>query len=218
MANDLALRQEILDELEFEPSVDAAQIGVAVKDGVVTLSGRVDTYAEKLAAEKAAKRVRGVKAVAEDIEVRVPSGLMRSDTEIAAAAVGALEWSTVIPHDRVRVKVENGWVTLEGELPWAYQRDSADRAVRFLSGVRGVTNLVTVKPQVATREIKDRILSAFRRSAELDAGTVRVDAIGGKVTLAGNVHSWNERTEAERVAWAAAGVAQVENRITVSAL
>ncbi len=216
MEKDLDLQRAVLDELEFEPSIDAAEIGVTAKDGVVTLSGFVDTFAEKLAAEKAAKRVIGVNAVAMDIEVKIPSSLKRSDGEIAKAALSALEWNTMIPKGRVKVKVEEAWVTLEGELPWEYQRDAAARSVRLMSGVRGVTNLITVKPKVATQQIKDRILGAFTRSAELDARTIRVDASDSKVTLTGHVHSWTERGEAERVAWAAPGVAQVENLISVS--
>lgn len=214
--NDMEIRQAILDELEFEPSVEAAGIGVAVKGGVVTLSGFVDNYAEKIAAEVAAKRVLGVQAVAMDIEVKVPHPAKHSDTEIARAALRALEWNTMVPSTGLKVKVEEGWVTLYGELSWEYQRDAAGRAVRVLSGVRGVTNLITVKPQVATEKIRERILAAFTRSAALDAEAIRVEATDGKVTLSGRVHSWNERSEAERTAWAAQGVAQVDNRIQVS--
>jgi osmotically-inducible protein OsmY len=217
MNKDMKLQREVLDELEFEPSVNAAGIGVAVVDGVVTLTGMVDSYAEKVVAEKAAKRVRGVKAVAEEIEVRVPSSMHHTDTDIARAAIVAMEWNTMIPKDKVKVKVEDGWVTLEGSVSWDYQRDAAATAVRYLTGVRGVINLLVVKPQVATQQIKERIVGAFRRSAELDAKTVRVEALDSKVTLTGTVHSWTERSEAERVAWAAPGVALVENRITVAA-
>jgi osmotically-inducible protein OsmY len=217
MKNNLELQREVLDELEFEPSIEAADIGVAVKDGVVTLSGFVGTFAEKVAAERAAKRVSGVKAVAMDIEVRILSSTRRSDTDIAKAALLALEWNAVVPKDKIKIKVEDCWITLEGEVPWDYQRNAAARAVRYLSGVRGVTNLVTIKPKVATQQIQDRILGAFRRSAELDAKTIRVDALDGRVTLSGSVHSWTERSEAERVAWAAPGVALVDNKITVAA-
>jgi osmotically-inducible protein OsmY len=217
MTRDLELQREILDELEYEPSINADEIGVAVEDGIATLSGLVGSFAEKVTAEKAAKRVQGVKAVAVDIEVRLPMSMKRTDTDIAKAAISALEWNVSVPKDRVKVKVDDGWVTLEGDVSWNFEREAAAVAVRNLSGVRGVRNQVVVKPKVATKHIADRILGAFRRSAELDAKAVHVDAKDSKVTLTGSVHSWNERMEAERVAWAAPGVAQVENRITVVA-
>ena len=215
MEKDLDLQREVLEELEFEPSVDAADIGVAAKHGVVTLSGYVDSFAEKLAAEKAAQRVQGVRGVALDVEVRIPSDMHRNDTEIATSAVAALEWNSMVPRDRVTVRVEEGWITLEGTVEWAYQREAAARAVRPLTGVRGVTNFVRIAPRVATEEIKGRILGAFRRSAELDAGGIEVEAVGGIVTLSGKVRSWSERSEAERAAWAAPGVSLVANHITV---
>lgn len=214
--NDTQLQRDVLNELEWEPSVHAAEIGVAVKEGIVTLSGTVGTYAEKLAAEKAAKRVRGVKAVAEDIAVKVPTGLERTDTEIASAAVVALGWDVEVPHEKVKVEVENGWVTLEGEVDWAFQRDAATRSVRYLTGVRGVTNLITIKPRVETWALKRRIADAFKRNAELDANRIQVDAIGGRVALYGHVHSWQERDEATQVAWSAPGVVIVENHIAVT--
>lgn len=214
--NDTQLQRDVLNELEWEPSVHAAEIGVAVKEGVVTLSGMVGTYAEKLAAEKAAKRVRGVKAVAEDIAVRVRTGLERNDTEIASAAVVALGWDVEVPHEKLKIKVEDGWITLEGEVDWAFQRDAATRVVRYLMGVRGVTNLITIKPRIETATIKRRIGEAFKRNAELDANRIRVDAIGGRVALYGDVHSWQEHDEATHVAWSAPGVVIVENHIAVT--
>jgi osmotically-inducible protein OsmY len=217
MNRDLELQQEIRDELDFEPSLNADEIGISVADGVVTLAGLVGSYAEKVAAEKAVKRVRGVKAVAMDLEVRLPSSMRHTDTDIAKAAMAMLEWNANVPKGGVKVKVDDGWVTLEGELGWDYERQAATTAVRYLSGVRGVTNLIVVKPKVSTQQIKERIVGAFRRSADLDAETVRVEAVDGKVTLFGKVHSWAERTEAERVAWAATGVSLVDNRITVAA-
>jgi osmotically-inducible protein OsmY len=217
MERELELQRDVLDELAYEPSLDADEIGVSARDGVVTLSGQLDSYAAKIAAEDAAKRVRGVKAVALDLEVRIPSAMKHTDTDIARAAILALEWNATVPRDRVTLRVEDGWVTLEGQLDWDYQRQAAASAVRYLSGVRGVTNLILVKPKIATQQIKERIVGAFRRSADLDANTVRVEAVDGKVTLFGKVHSWSERSEAERAAWAAQGVSQVDNRITVTA-
>lgn len=216
MSRDFELQRAVLDEVDFEPTVNAAEIGVAVSDGVVTLTGFVDSYAEKLAAERAAKRVHGVKAVAEEIEVRLPLSMKRSDTDIASAALASLAWNTMLPEDQIQVKVEDGWVTLEGELPWAFQRNAAIDAVRVLPGVRGVSNFIAVKPNVATQEIRNRILGAFRRSAELDAEQITVETADGQVTLSGKVQSWTERDEAGRVAWAAPGVLRVENKISVS--
>lgn len=214
--NDNALQREVLDEIKFEPSLNTAEIGVAVKNGVVTLSGYVDSYTQKLAAEKAAKRVRGVKGLAEEIEVRIPSSAKRTDAELARAALNALEWDVQVPHDKILVKVEDARVTLEGDVDWGFQKEAATKAVRHLMGVRGVSNLVSVKPRVKTLEIKDRIREAFKRSAELDADRIRVDASDGKVTLSGSVHSLLERDEAGRVAWAAPGVDKVENNLSIS--
>ena len=211
------LRRAILDELEYEPSFDAADILVSVEDGVVTLAGFVTSYADKLEAEKAAKRVYGVRDVIVDMEVRVPIAARRPDEDIEKAAVAALEWNTLLPKERVNVMVEDGWITLEGELAWEYQREAAARAVRYLSGVHGVNNLIVVRPNMAEGIIHDSLLDAFRRSAEFDANAIRVQATDGKVTLSGNVQSWTERGEAERVAWAAPGVVEVENRLQVVA-
>jgi osmotically-inducible protein OsmY len=216
MKKDTDLRRDVLDELEWEPSIDAAAIGVAAHDGIVTLTGRTKSYSEKMAAKQAAERVQGVKAIANDIEVRWPGSAERTDSDIARAAADALAWRTSVPQGRVKVAVSNGWIALEGDVDWHYQKAAAFEAVHHLLGVQGVTNLITLKPQALATEVKSRIEAAFRRSAELDAQKVRVEIRGGKVTLRGDVHAWSERKEAERTAWAAPGVTQVENLITIT--
>lgn len=215
MKSDLKLQSDTLDELKWEPSVDAAHIGVSVDDGVITLTGHVPTFAEKLAAERATQRVSGVKAVANDIEVRPQGTGERDDTDIARAAADALKWRASVPSDRIKVAVSKGWVTLEGEVDWQFQKEDAADAVHSLLGVRGVMNDLIVTPRATASEVKSRIESAFRRSAAVDAAKVDIDVIGGKVTLRGDVRSWAERQEAERTAWAAPGVTAVENRIAV---
>jgi osmotically-inducible protein OsmY len=209
------LKQHVQSALDWEPSLDASDIGVSVDEGVVTLRGNVASHAEKIAAERVALRVYGVKAVANDLVVHLVSGFERTDTEIAQAAVAALKWNTVVPKDRVTVTVANGWLTLNGTLDWQYQRDTAGGAVRDLMGVKGVTNNISVQPRVKTIDVRDKIEAAFKRSAAIDARRINVTAADGKVILSGNVHSWVERQEAERAAWAAPGVTQVEDRLTI---
>jgi osmotically-inducible protein OsmY len=213
--NDLELKKSVETELSFEPSINAAEIGVVVKNGVVTLTGRIDSYWEKIAAERATSRVTGVRAVANELQVRLPSSSERTDEDIARAAVDSLSWSVLVPSKSVKVKVSNGWVTIEGSVDWQFQKSAAEKTVRKLIGVKGVTNLIEVKPHMSTGEVKSVIESALKRSAELDASRIKVDAEGDKVVLRGMVRSWMEREEAERAAWRAPGVRNVENQITV---
>ena len=212
---DKDLKQHVQSALDWEPSLDTSDVGVSVDEAVVTLRGNVASYAEKVTAERVALRVYGVKAVANDLAVHLVSAFERTDTEIAQAAVAALKWNTMVPHDRVTVTVANGWLTLKGTLDWQYQKDAAARAVRDLTGVKGLANSIIVQPRVKTIDVRDKIEAAFKRSAEIDARRVNVTATDGKVILSGNVHSWAERQEAERAAWAAPGVTQVEDRLAI---
>lgn len=217
MKTDSQLRRDVIDELEWEPSIDASQIGVAASAGVITLTGTVPRYTEKMEAERLAKSIAGVKAVANDIEVRLPGASERNDTEIASAALNALKWHTSIPDDKITVTVRDGWITLDGNLDWQFQRMAARNAVCHLVGVKGVSNNTTIGPKPKAADVKSKIEAAFKRKAELDAGHVQVDAAGGVVKLKGYVDSWSEFTEAERVAWAAPGVIAVDNGLTIGA-
>lgn len=215
---DEEIQRDVLDELKWDARVQPNEIDVAVKDGIVTLTGWVDSFIKKWAAEEAAHRVRGVKAVVNDIEVRLPTEAERTDEDIAAAAVRALEWDALVPPDQVKVTVSKGWVTLEGEVDWEYQKEEAERVVRRLAGVRGVTDLITVRPKTkpSPDELKKKIEDALVRTAETDAKRITVEVQGDKVILRGTVRSWAERQEAERVAWSAPGGTSVENHITIS--
>jgi osmotically-inducible protein OsmY len=216
MKTDLQLQRDVLDELKFEPSIREAEIGIAAKGGVVTLTGFVDSYAEKFAAERTAERVGGVKAVADEIKVKLPGTHQRSDTDIAHAVVNALRWDIQVPDDRLKATVEEGWIALEGDVEWQYQKWAAEGAVRNLTGVKGVTNLIAVKPKNAsTHEVGQKIKDSMRRHAERDADRITIDAKDGRVTLRGSVSSFAERKDAEHAAWQAQGVTSVDDQIAV---
>jgi len=214
MKSDLNLKQSVLDELKWEPSISEAQIGVTAHDGVVTLTGSVETYAEKHGAEKAAFRVKGVKAVAEEIKVKLPDAVKHDGSDIAAAAAERLAWDASIPKNAVKVLVSDGWITLSGEVEWRFQHDAAADALRTLWGVVGVSNQITIKPKANARDIKDNIMVALNRSW-FTPERIDVSAADGKVTLTGKVEYWNERALSGKTAWAAPGVTSVANDIRV---
>jgi osmotically-inducible protein OsmY len=212
---DRQLQEDVQQALDWDPSVDATQVGVTVDQGVVTLRGDINSYAEKQAAERVTLGVYGVKAVANDLTVRLSVERKRTDSEIAKAIVAALRWSTSVPHDRVAAAVTNGWVKLSGTVDWDYQRAAAARIVRDLTGVVGISNEIRVAPHVDAADVQSKIEAALKRSAEVDARRINVSASDGKVVLSGNVHSWFERDQARRAAWAAPGVTEVDDRIMI---
>ena len=216
MKSDAQLKKDVEAELDWEPKVNAARIGVEVKEGIVTLAGHLDSFPEKLAAENAAQRVNGVRGVAVEIDVKLPGASRRTDSDIAHAAVDALTWNTLVPSGSVKLTVEEGWITLEGDVEWEYQRSAAESAVRPLIGVMGIRNAVKVKPRPSQGNIKGKIEAALQRAAHVQADGISVAVEGGKVTLSGKVHSYTDRHLVEEAAWAAPGVASVVDRIQIS--
>jgi osmotically-inducible protein OsmY len=213
---DTELKNDVLSELKYEPSVKVSDIGVLVKDGTVTLNGYATSYSEKWEAVHATKRVAGVKAIADDIEIQLPASYHRTDGDIATAALNQIGWSTTVPTETVMVTVDKGWITLEGEVEWWYQKNAVERVVRYMSGVKGVTNSISISPKVTKKEVETDIKSAFKRSAMLDAKHIRVETSGNTVVLHGQVRNYSEYDEAERVAWSEPGVSYVDNRLSVN--
>ncbi len=212
---DRDLQQQVLNALRWEPSVEASEIGVTVEEGVVTLHGVVWSYGEKETAELVAQRVYGVKGVANEIRVQLPSGSERTDTDIAQAAVQALSLSSLLPDEAIMVSVHDGWLTLKGTVNWRFQKDAAVRAVRDLAGVTGLTNAIEIQPRITADDVQAKIEEALKRSAEIEARRIKVSVHDGTVSLSGNVRSWGERQEAERAAWAAPGIKHVEDNLLV---
>ena len=216
MKTDSQLQRDVMDELEWDPSVDHADIGVAVVEGVVTLNGYVKSYAEKLAAERAAKRVSGVSAIAEELKVRYASDAKTADHEIAKRILDIFRWNVNVPEKHLTVKVENGWVTLTGNVEWNYQSQEASKSAAKVTGVVGVSNAIGIANRASVTDVRKRIEDAFRRQADLDAASVTIQTQGSTVTLGGKVKAWHERQVAERAAWAAPGVTEVVDRIAIS--
>lgn len=213
--SDSTLRQLVIDELEFEPALDAGNIGVSAKDGIVTLTGHVSNYAEKMAAERAVRRVKGVHGLAQEIEIRYSTDKKINDDEIARRCVNIITWDTTLPEGKITVKVERGWVTLSGEVPWHFQRVAAEAGVRKISGVIGITNLIAIKSRIQSGDVKRKIEEALKRSAEVEAQSIRITVTDSSVRLEGHVNDWRERDVVEKAAWSVPGVMAVDDRLTV---
>lgn len=212
---DADLKTDVLAELKYEPSVKVTDIGVLVKDGIVTLNGYATSAAEKWEAVRATKRVVGVKAIADDIEIKLPESFINTDSDIAAAAIHHIDWFTTIPRGSVKVTVRNGWITLDGEVDWQYLKIAAGHFLHHLSGVKGVSNEISIKSRLSVKEVATDIQAAFKRSAMLDATKIQIEVAGSKVTLKGKVRNYAELEEAERAVWAASGVLTVDNQLSV---
>jgi osmotically-inducible protein OsmY len=215
MKTDLEIKQDVIEELKWEPFLNASQIGVSVKEGVVTLSGSIDSYSKKIAAEKATKNVSGVKAVALDLEVNLPGSSIRNDTDIAEAVVNALKWHSAVRENKINVKVESGVVTLEGIVDWEFQKNSAKMMVENLMGVKGIVNTIQIKQKTSIEDIKQKVSAAFHRSATIDASGIDIEIIDNKAILKGNVRSWAEKEDAENAVWSANGIERVDNRLEI---
>jgi osmotically-inducible protein OsmY len=216
MKTDNALQLDVIAELKWEPSVNASNVGVEVKDGIVTLAGHVDSYGEKWDAERAAQRVAGVKAIAIEMDVRLSGPNKRTDADIARSATNVLEWTTSVPKDSVKIKVESGWITLSGEVEWEYQRQSAADGVRYLMGVTGISDQIVIKPKISSEAVRSDIEAALKRRAQKDSRQISVSVNGQEVTLGGSVHSWSEKDLANHSAWGTPGVRKVVDNMTVA--
>jgi osmotically-inducible protein OsmY len=217
MKSDMELARDVSEELKWDPRIIDDEIGISVRSGVVTLTGSVSTFAQKLAAVESVERVAGVRAVAQELTVKVYESSRQSDTDLAHQILSTLAWDIEVPHERIKARVEDGWVTLEGEVDWQYQRSAAERVVRYLIGVKGVSNLLTIKASASKHDVTRHIKDALRRSADADSKRIQVAANGSTVTLTGTVRSWSEKADAERAAWSTSGVTAVDDRIAIIA-
>lgn len=216
MKTDMELQRDVAEELKWDQRIVDDEVGVAVRGGVVTLTGSVPDFAQKWAAVKAVERVSGIRAIAQELNVKMPEKHQKSDTELAHQVVNTLAWDIEVPHEKIKVRVERGWVTLEGEVNWKFQRSSAERAVRYLTGVAGVSNMLTIKSDVSASDVAKHVKDALRRSAETDAKKIDVVAKEGAITLTGTVRSWAERADAERAAWGTTGVTAVDDQLAIA--
>ncbi|HUH91784.1 MAG TPA: BON domain-containing protein [Casimicrobiaceae bacterium] len=214
--DDSEIRSKVLAELDWDPSIDASDVGVAIKDGVVTLTGTIPSYWQEKEVERVVKRIAGVRAVAEELTIKLPGASERGDADIAQSVVSGLRFNVAVPANRIQVTVEKGWVTLEGQVEWQYQKAAAESEIKYLMGVKGVTNNIEIKPRVSSADVKAKIEAAFERLAQLDANQITIESRDGKVVLRGSVRSWEEREQAEQAAWAAPGVTMVENHVLVA--